>query len=63
MTTEEKLDRLIERHQALTESVEMVVRSVDSLTQDVRKLVGVIESLTQVVLSHENRIGKLERSI
>jgi hypothetical protein len=67
MTIDERLDRLAERHEALTQSVEL-------LTRDLSKLQGVVKSigsftkdiaegtarLLHVAQIHEQRISRLE---
>jgi archaellum component FlaC len=53
MTTDERIDRLTERHEALTQSVEM-------LTTDIRELKDAAASLLRVAEIHEARISRLE---
>jgi hypothetical protein len=53
MTTDDRLDRLTERHEALTQSVEM-------LTLDVRELKEAALSLLEIARIHETRISRLE---
>ncbi len=43
MTTDERLDRLTERHQALAESLEILTHDVRELTHDVRELRATVE--------------------
>ena len=74
MTFEEKLERLIERHEALTLTVESIAATshentdnIAKLTQNVDKLVEVsnrdavdISRLAHIAESHEHRIEDLE---
>jgi archaellum component FlaC len=53
MTTDERIDRLTERHEALTQSVEM-------LTTDIRELKDAAASLLRIAEIHEARISRLE---
>jgi hypothetical protein len=53
MTTDERIDRLVERHEALTLSVEM-------LHHEIRDLKEAAASLLHVAEIHEARISRLE---
>lgn len=60
MTTDERLDRLTERHEALTQSVEM-------LTSDVHRMRGIMDDvmlsiarLAHIADIHEKRLSHLE---
>jgi archaellum component FlaC len=53
MTTDERIDRLTERHEALTQTVEM-------LTLDIRELKDAAQSLLRIAEIHETRISRLE---
>ena len=60
MTFEERLDRLTERHEALTQSVELM--AAENKEQD-RRLAQIMESLASLVHVaeiHEQRIERLE---
>lgn len=71
MTIDERLERLTERHEALTQSVELMAaenRERDEKA-DARmgKLIGLIEKLAvsvdkvaQIAANHEHRIDRLE---
>ena len=70
-TIDERLDRLTERHEALTQSVEMFIhesreghaRLVSSQTKTEKMLAEVVESinsLARIAHAHENRITHLE---
>jgi hypothetical protein len=53
MTTDERIDRLVERHEALTLSVEM-------LHHEIRDLKEAAASLLHIAEIHEARISRLE---
>jgi hypothetical protein len=53
MTTDERIDRLTERHEALT---------VEMLTQDIRELKDAAQSLLRIAEIHETRISRPEGS-
>ena len=67
MTIDERLDRLTERHEALTQSVEMLVlnqQKHETVLQKAETLLSrVIESidkLANIAHAHEQRITRLE---
>jgi hypothetical protein len=74
MTIDERLERLAERHEALTQSVEMMAlenkeqdRRLTEITEDISKLTSrqaeIMEglaSLVHVAEIHEHRIERLE---
>ena len=67
MTTDERLTRLTERHEALTGHVEILTADVTKLTADVTRMRGVMDdllsgfaTLVELVRGHELRIEKLE---
>ena len=64
MSIDERLDRLTERHEALTQSVELMAHTQD---EDHRKnqvlIVQILESidgLSRIAHAHERRISDLE---
>lgn len=57
MTIDERLDRLTERHEALTQSVELLVRST---SDNFARVAALMERLTTVVEIHEARLNRLE---
>ena len=68
MTFEEKLDKLMERHEALSQTVELIGHELRTLTQNVNKLVEVsnrdavdILKLANIAQDHEDRIKDLEQ--
>jgi chromosome segregation ATPase len=67
MTTDERLERLTERHQALAESLQLLTADVRSLAQSVKEhdkvLRGhadLIGDLARIASVHERRIERLE---
>ena len=67
MTIDERLDRLTDRHEALAQSVELLLVAVRETSDSVRKLVDVtnrdaedIRALARIAESHERRITHLE---
>jgi predicted nuclease with TOPRIM domain len=74
MTIDERLDRLVERHEALTQSVELLrlqgeeqgkridklTEDVSALTENVQRVVGVVERLAEIARDHDRRITHLE---
>jgi hypothetical protein len=71
MTIDERLERLTGRHEALTQSVEMLLiegreqdKRMDTmdkrLSGPIERLVGVVEKLTDIVKNHEGRLNGLE---
>ena len=60
MTIDERLEKLVERHEALTQTVGLIAmenRGVDTL---VREIARGIRDLVAGVRSHEQRISNLE---
>ena len=53
MTTDERIDRLTERHEALTQSVELMAHEINALAQAARDLL-------ELARIHEARIVRLE---
>jgi len=67
MTTDERLDRLTEKHEALAESLQLLTADVQSLAQSVKEhdriLRGpadLIGELARIASGHEHRIERLE---
>jgi hypothetical protein len=61
MTIDERLDRLTGRHEALTQSVEILARTTRDHTQQIEALREASASLLQVAQIHEHRISGLEQ--
>jgi hypothetical protein len=60
MNIDERLDRLAERHEALTQSVEMLTRDVHDLRGFVRDIAEGTARLLHIVQAHEQRLDRLE---
>jgi methyl-accepting chemotaxis protein len=75
MTIDERLDRLTERHEALTQTVELIAaaqmktdermahltETTDHLTERMGQLMDTMNRLANIVISHEERIDDLEK--
>ena len=68
MNFEERLDRLVERHEAITQSVELIAhlqqKNEETLEKNQVLMAQVMESinsLARIAHAHEQRISKLER--
>ena len=67
MNTDDRLDRLTTRHEALTQTVELIAGMIRDLTRDVEKLTQNsqrdaenIRALARVAEIHERRLTDLE---
>lgn len=60
MTIDERLDRLTERHEALTQSVELLARTTREHTEQIAALRDASASLLHIAQIHESRISGLE---
>jgi len=64
MTIDERLEKLTERHEALTQTVELIAADNRQTAERMGKLVDRIDRLAgvaaDIVRSHEERINKLE---
>ena len=67
MTIDERLDRIVERHEALTQSVEMLVlegresrAQISELRAAIAQDAENIRALTRIAEIHERRITQLE---
>jgi hypothetical protein len=61
MTIDERLDRLTERHEALTQSVELIARTTSDNARQIKELRDAAAALLQIAQIHENRIPGLEQ--
>jgi prefoldin subunit 5 len=66
MTTDERIDRLVGRHEALTMNLELLTRDVQDLTRDVQDLKTIaqqdgehIRGLVRVAEIHHERLSHL----
>jgi hypothetical protein len=60
MTIEERFDRLTERHEALTQSVELLQLERDDQNRRMDKLLSLMESFAAIVESHERLLKELK---
>ena len=60
MTTDERLDRLVERHEALTATVELLTRDIDSLRETARQDGENVRALARIAEIHERRLTELK---
>lgn len=60
MTIEERLERLTDRHEALTQSVEMLLTAQRETEKHLGQLGQFIDSLARIAEAHEHRIDRLE---
>jgi prefoldin subunit 5 len=67
MTTDERIERLTGRHEALAQSVESLTLDVRELTGGIRDLKQIasqsldsINALARIAAAHQNRISRLE---
>jgi len=60
MTIDERLEKLTERHEALTQTVELLSIDIRGLEAIARGVVGGIQDLATIARSHERRLSNLE---
>jgi chromosome segregation ATPase len=60
MTIDERLDRLTERHEALTQSVELLALQGKETDRRIDQVMQAIEKLVHIVSSHEQRLDRLD---
>jgi len=56
MTTDERLDRLVERHEALTQTVEILAQDLSDLRLLVSQVTEGTVRLLHIAQAHENRL-------
>jgi len=69
MTIDERLERLTERHEALTQSVEILRVTVEEQKKEIELLLATakqdgenIRALARIADTHDRRLTKLEKS-
>jgi len=62
MTTDERLDRLVERHEALSQTVELLTKDLRELGKYVGEIAEGTARLLHIAQIHEQRITRLEGS-
>lgn len=60
MTTDERLDRLTERHEALTQTVELIAAAQMKNDERMGQLTETMTRLANIIIAHEERIERLE---
>jgi hypothetical protein len=60
MTIDERLDRLTERHEALTQTVGILARTTHEHTQQITDIMEAAARLPHVAQIHEQRLPRLE---
>jgi hypothetical protein len=60
MTIDERLDRLTERHEALTQSVELLARTSHEHSQQITDIMEAAARLLHIAQIHEKRLTRLE---
>jgi hypothetical protein len=60
MDIDQRLDKLAERHEALTQSVELIARMQEKNEVLLGHVMESIDSLARIAHAHENRITGLE---
>ncbi|HET7893694.1 MAG TPA: hypothetical protein VFL34_19345 [Candidatus Sulfotelmatobacter sp.] len=60
MTIDERLDRLTERHEALTQTVEILARTTHEHTQQITDIMEAAARLLQIAQVKEQRLTRLE---
>jgi len=61
MNIDQRLDRLTERHEALTQSVELIAHQTAANAAAIEALTKDVNALVQIATAHENRIDRLEQ--
>ena len=60
MTIDERLERLTERHEALTETVELIAAAQVKNDERMGQLMDTMNRLGNIIIAHEQRIEHLE---
>ncbi len=60
MTIDERLDRLTERHEALTQTVEILARTTHEHTRQITDIMEAAARLLHIAQIHEQRLTRLE---
>lgn len=60
MTIDERLDRLTGRHEALTQSVELLARTSHEHSQQITDIMEAAAHLLHIARIHEKRLTRLE---
>jgi len=60
MTIDERLERLTERHEALTQTVELIAAAQIKNDERMAELTETMTRLANIIIAHEQRIESLE---
>ena len=60
MTIDERLERLTERHEALTQAVEILARTTHEHSQQITEIMEAAARLLHIAQIHEQRLTRLE---
>jgi len=60
MTIDERLEKLAERHEALTQTVELMAREIDGIKSYTNDIAEAAARLLHIAQIHEHRITRLE---
>jgi hypothetical protein len=60
MTIDERLERLTERHEALTQTVELIAAAQIKNDERMAELTETMTRLANIIIAHEQRIENLE---
>jgi len=60
MTIDERFDRLTERHEALTQTVELIAAAQIKNDERMAELRGTMNRLANIIIAHEQPIERLE---
>ena len=60
MTIDERFDRLTERHEALTQTVELIAAAQIKNDERMAELRDTMNRLANIIIAHEQRIEDLE---
>ena len=60
MTIDERLDRLTERHESLTQTVELIAAAQIKNDERMAELTETMTRLANIIIAHEQRIEDLE---
>jgi archaellum component FlaC len=60
MTVDERIERLTERHEALTQTVELIAAAQLRSDERLAQLMDTMNRLGNIIIAHEERIERLE---
>jgi hypothetical protein len=60
MTIDERLDRLTERHEALTQTMELIAAAQVKNDERLGQLTDAMNRVANIIIAHEQRIEHLE---